>query len=71
MNIRDFRELKVLPAQSRDNAADWQIYRYVTLAVLHYRDIRGCGDYRPDHDTDSPAPCRNCGRPASEHGGNR
>ena len=71
MNIRDFRELNILPSQSRDNAASWQIDRYVALAVLHYRDIRGCGDYRPNKDADSPAPCHNCGRPASEHGEQR
>ena len=67
MNSRDLNELKVLPAQSRDNAAPWQRDRYVDLAVSVYRRIRGCGDYRPDPDGEDAGPCRMCGRPIAEH----
>ena len=42
--------------------------RVTALIATTYYAIRGCGNYRPDPDKESPAPCLNCGRPASEHG---
>ena len=66
MNVRE------LPGDfstgSRDFLSPAIMHLSAVTGALFYRGIHACKDYRPDPDKESPAPCLNCGRPASEHG---
>ena len=66
MNIRELPS--GLFTGSRDFLSPVIIRSSAVIAASFYRGIHACKDYRPDPDKDSPAPCLNCGRPASEHG---
>ena len=69
MNIRDLPS--ITRTGSRDMLPPAIIRLSAFIGVEVYRGLRGCGNYRPDPDAESPAPCLNCGRPASEHGDGR